>query len=84
MNQNDFDPGQLDAMLKTASQKLGTSPDALRKQLESGNLNNAFQKMGAKNAAKIQKIMSDPKLAEQFLSNPQIQAQLKKIMRGEG
>ncbi len=84
MNQRDLDPSQIDEMLKTASKKLGTSPEALRQQLESGNLQSAFQKMGPKNAAKIQKIMSDPKLAEQFLSNAQIQAQLKKIMRGEG
>ena len=34
MNQRDLDPSQIDEMLKTASKKLGTSPEALRQQLE--------------------------------------------------
>ena len=80
MNQNDFSAGQVNDMLKTASSKLGVSPEELKQQLESGNLQSALQKMGPRNAAKLQKILSDPQLSQQFLSDPKVLAKLKTIL----
>lgn len=84
MNQNDFSAGQVNDMLKTASNKLGISPEELKQQLESGNLQNALQKMGPRNAAKLQKILSDPQLSQQFLSDPKVLAKLKAILGQNG
>ncbi len=84
MNQNDFSAGQVNDMLKTASNKLGISPEELKQQLESGNLQNALQKMGPRNAAKLQKILSDPQLSQQFLSDPKVLAKLKVILGQNG
>ena len=68
MNNYDFNVSsdKLDSMLKTASQKLGTSPEKLRKELESGNFD------ALKANPMLSSILNDPnKLQQIFLMKKQ-------------
>lgn len=79
MNNYDFNVSsdKLDSMLKTASQKLGTSPEKLRKELESGNFD------ALKANPMLSSILNDPNKLQQILKNPQLQAMLKNL-NGKG
>lgn len=69
----------LDALLKIAGKKLGTPPDELRKQIQSGKLDNALGSMSKQDSQKLSQALSNPVLAERILSTPQAQAIFKKL-----
>ena len=73
----------LDDLLKLASSKLGTSPEALKKNLEKGNVNDAISNMRPADAAKLQQILKNPALAKELLSTPQAQQLLRKLTEGK-
>ena len=68
-----IDPRKLSALLSIASKKLGTDPDTLRSQLESGRFDKALSNLPASQQSKLKKALSDPKSAEKLLSTPQAQ-----------
>ena len=68
---NSMDPKAMQALLAVASRKLGTTPDVLKGQLESGVYDRALQGMPQNEAMMLQKALSDPKTAEKILSSPQ-------------
>mgnify|MGYP001119188965 CR=1 FL=1 len=72
---NSMDPKAMQALLAVASRKLGTTPDVLKGQLESGVYDRALQGM----PMMLQKALSDPKTAEKILSSPQARAIFKKL-----
>lgn len=76
---NNLNPKNLDALLNVVSKKLGTSPDALRKDLESGKFDKALNGMNASDSAKFQQVVNNPQLLEKFMSAPQAQALYKKL-----
>lgn len=67
------------ALLTAAAQKLGTSPDDLRRQLENGTFDKALGNMPKGDAAMLMKALSDKTTAEKILSSPQAQAIYKKL-----
>lgn len=76
---NNINPKNLDALLNVVSKKLGASPDALKKDLESGKFDRALNSMNASDSAKFQQVMNNPQLLEKFMSAPQAQALYKKL-----
>ncbi len=64
---------KLDGMLRLASQKLGTSPQQLKQQLQNGNFD------ALKGNAALNSILNDPKKMQQMLQNPQIQSLLRNL-----
>ncbi|NLZ45651.1 MAG: hypothetical protein GX896_03060 [Clostridiales bacterium] len=76
MNQN-----QLNALLKMASKKLGTTPEELQNQLQNGNFQNALNNMPQKDSQKLQQALNNPQMAEKMLSTPQAQAIYKKLIK---
>lgn len=76
---NSMDPKAMQALLAVASKKLGTTPDVLKGQLESGVYDRALQGMPQNEAMMLQKALSDPKTAEKILSSPQARAIFKKL-----
>lgn len=76
---NSMDPKAMQALLAVASRKLGTTPDVLKGQLESGVYDRALQGMPQNEAMMLQKALSDPKTAEKILSSPQARAIFKKL-----
>lgn len=79
MNMKNVDPRNLDALLKTVSKKLNISPERLKAELEAGKFDNALNNMKPNEAEQFNKIMSNPKLLENFMSTPQAQALYKKL-----
>ena len=75
------DPKQMEQLLKVVSSKLGVSPESLRKDLESGKFDSALKNMKPAEAATFNKMISNPKLLEQFMSTPQAQALYNKLTR---
>lgn len=76
MNMN---PQNLDLLLKVVSSKLGTTPENLKQQLESGKFDSALNSMNSSDAAKFQQVLQNPQLMEKFMSAPQAQSLYKKM-----
>lgn len=66
-----INPKQLDALLKIAGKQLGTTPDELRKQLESGSFDNAIKQLPPQQQMMLSQALTDPTLAKKILSSPQ-------------
>ena len=74
-----INPNNLNVLLNTVSKKLGTSPEALKHELESGKFDSAMKNMNSSQSAMFQKVLNNPSLLEKFMSAPQAQALYKKI-----
>ena len=74
-----MDQNQLQEMLKKASQKLGTDPATLQKQLENGSVDDAIKHLQPADTAKLQSILNNPALTKQLLSSPQAKQLLQKL-----
>lgn len=71
---------QLDSMLKMASQRLGRTPQELREQLQSGDLNKVG--INEQQQQQIGQLLKDPKALTQFMQQPQIKEILDNLMKG--
>ncbi|MEG1426117.1 MAG: hypothetical protein RSC76_00370 [Oscillospiraceae bacterium] len=60
---------QLENLLKIAAQRLGTTPEALKKAADSGQMGNLVG--GGGEGELLQKVLSDPDAAQKLLSTPQ-------------
>jgi hypothetical protein len=71
----------LEQLLSAASKKLGCTPEQLRSQLESGQLEQAIKNSNPTNPqmAKLKQAVSDPKAAEKILKDPAAAKMLKKL-----
>ena len=78
-NSSDMNPAVVAAMLKMASGKLGTTPDKLKSQLESGSTDKLLSSMDSKQAQMLKQALADKKTAEKILSSPQAQELMKKL-----
>lgn len=67
-------------LLKSVSDKLGKTPEALKKATKSGNVENLLGDLNQNDAQKIQKILSDKNAANKILSTPQAQNLIKKLL----
>ena len=67
-------------LLKSVSDKLGKSPEELKKASETGNIENLLGNLRPNDAKKIQKILSDKNAANKILSTPQAQSLIKKLL----
>ena len=69
----------LDALLSMASKKFGTTPEELKKNLQSGNLSQFTQGMNENDSTKFQQAVSDKALAQKILSSPEAQDIMRKL-----
>ncbi|MEG0899115.1 MAG: hypothetical protein RSD67_00020 [Oscillospiraceae bacterium] len=83
MNNTNLNPDQLNNLLNIAGKKLGTDPNQLRKNLESGKMNDVIKNMSPAQAAKINQLMSNPKALELMLNTPQARELLKRLSGGK-
>lgn len=67
-------------LLKSVSDKLGKSPEELKKASETGNVENLLGNLNPNDAQKIQKILADKNAANKILSTPQAQSLIKKLL----
>ncbi len=86
MNEKQTSPLQgqnLNGLLQVVSQKLGMSPEQLRKELESGKFDRALQNMSGADAQKFQQAIRNPQLVEKLMSAPQAKALYQKLTGGK-
>lgn len=81
MNNLNLSQDKVNALLGMAAKKLGKSPDELKKQLQSGDLNSLAQNMDANASGQINKVLNDPKALEALLQNEKIKALLGSLGR---
>ena len=67
-------------LLKSVSDKLGKSPEELKKASQTGNVDNLLKNLNPSDSQKIQKILSDKNVANKILSTPQAQSLIKKLL----
>lgn len=79
LNNMDLSPKKKQELLKAAAAQLGTSPEMLAKQLESGKFDKALGSMPKDEANMLVKALSDKATAQKILSSPQAQAIYKKL-----
>lgn len=77
---SNLSPSQMDAMLKLAGQKLGRDPQAIKDQLENGNLDQLG--INAQQQQQIGQLLKNPQALSQFLEQPQIKQMLNQLMKG--
>ena len=61
-----------DALLGAASKKLGQSPEAIKRALDTGDVDELKKNLDPKTAAQLNSILSDPKKLEEILQNKQL------------
>ena len=71
----------LDAMLGVVSKKLGTSPEALKSNLESGNVDNVMQGMSKEDAEKLRLALNNKTLQEKIMNSPEAQDLMRKLSK---
>lgn len=67
-------------LINTASQRLGTTPEDLKKASQQGNVQNLLNQLDGEQAKKVQQILNDKEASQKLLNSPQAQALLKKLM----
>ncbi|WP_322184408.1 hypothetical protein [Neglectibacter caecimuris] len=77
--QPNLNENQLEALLKLTSQRLGTTPEALKQAAQNGTLSNM---LGQNESAAMQKVLNDPEAAKKLLSSPQAQKLLQMFQKG--
>lgn len=83
-NQNNMDPSRLEALLKLAAQRMGTTPEALKTAAQNGDLSRMMGGMDQNQSAAMQKVLSDPDAAKKLLSTPQAQKLLQMFQKNGG
>lgn len=73
----------LQNLINTASQRLGTTPEDLKKASQQGNVQNLLNQLDGEQAKKVQQILNDKEASQKLLNSPQAQALLKKLMGGK-
>ena len=71
---------EINNLLNGLSERLNTTPQQLRANLEKGNLDSVVSKMSSGQAKRLQKILDNPEQSEKILNSPQAQAIIKKLM----
>lgn len=78
-----LDNERLENLLKVTSQRLGTTPDALKQAAQNGDLSRMVGGMGENESAAMKKVLSDPEAAKKLLSSPQAQKLLQMLQKGK-
>lgn len=78
-----MNPKQMEQLLGIVSSKLGVSSESLKNDLEQGKFDAALKNMKPSDAATFNKMVSNPKMLEQFMSTPQAQALYNKLTNGK-
>ena len=74
-----FSSAQLNSMLAIASKKLGTSPEALRQNIEQGNIAEVVKKMGGHDAEQVSRLLNNKEELEKLMNSPQVKELINKL-----
>jgi hypothetical protein len=74
-----YDKRSADKLLGVAAKKLGSDPETLRKQFQSGNYDSAVSSLSGKDQQLLQRALSDPELTAKVLNSPRAQEIFRKL-----
>ncbi len=80
-NQAGLPPEKLDQLLRLASRQLGTNPQVLRRQLESGQIQQLVASLDPQRAQQVNALMNDTKKLEQLLGSSQVRQLLNHLKK---
>ncbi|NBJ89093.1 hypothetical protein [Acutalibacter sp. 1XD8-36] len=83
MNGNNMDNSKLEALLKITAQRLGSTPEALKKAAQDGTLSQLLGNASPGDSAAMQKVLSDPDAAKKLLATPQAQKLIQMLQGGK-
>ncbi len=72
-------PKGMDALINLVSKKMGTSSDSLKKDLQSGNINNLTKGMNNNDVQKLKEALSNKELTQKIMSSPEAKELIKKL-----
>lgn len=72
---------QMEALIRLASNAVGQDPAKVREAVEGGKLDALMTKLKPADAARLQQILQNPKLAEQLLASPQARELLRRFLK---
>ena len=71
---------QIDKIIAGLSRRMGTPESEIRSALNSGSYDRLLSKLDDKRSRQLQDILSDEEQAKKFLSTPQAQSIMRKLM----
>ena len=74
---------KLASLLEIAGKKLGKDPQELKKQLESGQLDNVLGSLDPKAKNQVNTLLQNPKMVETMLQNDKIRNMLGGLLGGQ-
>lgn len=80
MNNFNLSQSQMDALMNMAGKKMGTDPQKLKEQMQSGQMDGVLKGLSPNQQAQINNLMNNPAAIEQFMSNPKVQQLLRGLM----
>lgn len=83
LNNSNLSDTKVNALLQMAGKKLGQDPQALRQQLESGQLDNIMGSLSPQARAQMNGILGDQKKMEELMSNENVKNLLAGLMGGK-
>ena len=79
-NQFQLSQEEMDRLMQTAGQKMGTDPQKLRAQLSQGDLSGIMQQLSPNQKAQLNHFLNNPAAIQQMMENPKVQQLLKSLM----
>ncbi len=79
MNNLNLSDLKKNALLQMAGKQLGTDPNKLREQLETGNVSDIVDGLDAQQREKLNGFLNNPKALQALLGNTQVQDLLKNL-----
>ncbi len=71
----------LNLLIQEASKKLGMNPNDLKKQVESGKLDQLMKNLPPQQAQGFQQILNNPDVAKKMMQSPQVQQMMKQFFQ---
>jgi uncharacterized protein YjgD (DUF1641 family) len=75
---------QLEELLKSAADQLGTTTDQLKQMVQSGTLEKRLNESVSAPAEQLRQVLNDPQTAQKLLSSPQAQEILRMLQKRNG
>ena len=80
MDSKNLSKAQQEQLWKIASEKLGKSPEQIKRQAESGKLDQLTKNLSPDQTQKLSQLLKDPKAMEQLMQSQQVQQLLRRLM----
>lgn len=80
MKNNNDKNAQLNNLINTLSDRLGSDPEKLKSAAKNGNISELMKNLNSKESEKLQKALSDKDTASKILSSPQAQKLIKNLL----